>query len=511
MKIREYIQVKPMSSENPDPATYCPAYGYILNPDLPTPPSFVIPPNETDEKIVMIVSSEQDNAVSFTCTISNTGQFKTQVYDMAGTLKYTVNTNNNATLNLDLLTSYGTLVAEGYYLYKIVITATIVTNVITRIVFVSRTGYGAYGWPVKEIHFYAPNLTTLSALAAAMLKMVTYVKFYANCNSLTNMQATFASCFLLKEIILPPQMNLLTTAASCFAYSSALRYITWPTSLPAITAMNSCFTYGGLKKCTPTDNPLPASMPLLSTINSMFELNDVIEEIEIPNNLPALASMNNMFIWCKKLKTVKFTGIVGEPIAGASFDWVYGYNPSLTRFTYPPTFYCRGGGQATQGKSCTELTKIVLPTTLYYYITTNTNFSMFGRFDENVKLTEISQVTAGGNAVCSFLFFSSVRTLQTFWQPLLRVFAVTLNCNSTNKGIMSSFEINWAEIQNSASLPGSNIALTFPYNQFQVAEINRIFAALPVITVAGTIDFRNNPGYAACNKLLATAKGWTVS
>ncbi len=76
---------------------------------------------------------------------------------------------------------------------------------------------------------------------------------------------------------------------------------------------------------------------------------------------------------------------------------------------------------------------------------------------------------------------------------------------------MSSFEINWAEIQNSASLPGSNIALTFPYNQFQVAEINRIFAALPVITVAGTIDFKNNPGYAACNKPLATAKGWTVS
>jgi hypothetical protein len=510
MKIREYIKVMPLSSENPDPATYCPANGYILDPNVVPTPLFEIPPGETNEKIILIVSSELDSAVSFSCYITNTGQFKTQVYDMEGNIKYTVNTANNGTLNLELPTSYGTLQPEGYYLFKIVITPVLGTNSFSTFKIASRTGFAVNGWPVKEMHIYAPNLTSASGLTSALCKIMTFAKFYTNCNSLSSLANAFSGCTLLKKIILPPQMNALTLASYMFLNCSSLLEVVWPTSLPEITSLASCFSYAGLKKCTPTNNPLPVSMPKLAAINNMFDYNNVIEEIEIPNDLPLLTNMSNFVLFSNKIKTVKFTGTIGESTAGVLFDWIAGYNPALTQFTFPPVFYCKGGGQATQFKSCSALQKVVLPPTITYYITSLSNFSIFGRFEECVNLTQFTEITSGGNTVCVQLFFTSTKKLAVFWQPKLRLYGANMNATSTNRSILASFECDWSQIQASNSLNGT-IIFMFAYCNFDVNEINRIFTALPTVTRICQIDFRNNPGYASCDKTIATAKGWTVS
>jgi hypothetical protein len=497
------------SGTEPDPATYCPANGYIIDPDLPTEPTITIPADETDEKIVLLVSSQLDSAISFTCTTS-AGQFTTAVYDLSDTLISTVNTNSNTTLNLNLNSALGTTHPDGYSLFKIIITPTTPTEHLRSYLIKSRSGYAANGWPLLEAHFYTPELTSMIGAFSSYCKMLRYLKFYTACDSLTTIATMCGTCSLLKEVYLPSSMNALTTANGAFTRAEALRVIEWPNSLPECTDMARLYQYGGLKQMTPTINTLPASLPKCTTFASMFEYNYVIEELEISNDLPLLVLCTNFVLWCTKIKYLKFTGTVGDPVNGCNFQWLAGYNyESLTEVQFPPIIPLMvGSSQATQFKQCYVLKKIILPSSVNY-ISTTFQANILGRYDNCISLEEITEITSGSFDSAYGGFFTATKKIASFWQPLIKMCYFISSATSTAPYLLSSFEIDWSaiEIDNDYS---QTINFSFRYCNFGLTEINRIFTALPTLTGSGTIDFRNNPGYAACNKTIATAKGWTV-
>jgi hypothetical protein len=59
-------------------------------------------------------------------------------------------------------------------------------------------------------------------------------------------------------------------------------------------------------------------------------------------------------------------------------------------------------------------------------------------------------------------------------------------------------------------LSGLRVGFILNYTSMQAAELNALFTSLGTANGAQTIDVRNNPGSAACNPGIATAKGFTV-
>jgi hypothetical protein len=493
---------------DPNPAVYCPANGYIIDPDIYIP-EFEIPVEETDEKIVLIVSSEMDSAVSFIAQVSSTGQYTSKVYNMVGELKLTVNTNNNVITHLSLLPSYGSLHSDGFYRFKVIITPAIITNSLTLFSLSARSGFGENGWPIKEAHFYTPNIIYLSGTFSTRAKIMTYIKFYSSCDSLTVINSFAVSCLSLIECILPTTMNSVTNINSMFMYDTELRKVQWPEILPECLSANSLFERGGLKKLNDTNNKLPV-MPKVTAINNMFQYNNVIEEVEISNDFPLLENCSNFVLWSTSIKTLKMTGNVGNPTLGCNMDWYYGYNyDKLIEVRYPTTLYLTGIQPATMGKSCYNLKKIILPTTMFTFASAN-NATYLGSLEDCYALSEITQVINGSNDVCYRVALVDTFNIISYWQPTFKLYGFYISGGTAARPMkLSSLECDWAVIQ-SSNFYGGAIAFSIRYASFDVTEINRIFTALPSITVTGTIDFRNNPGYAACNKAIAQAKGWTV-
>jgi hypothetical protein len=306
-------------------------------------------------------------------------------------------------------------------------------------------------------------------------------------------------------------MNLLTTAQSCFYYSIALRIVVWPETLPECINLSWLYRNGGLKKMTPTENNLPASLPKLETIGNMFEYNHVIEEIEFESDMPLLTVAVNFVIWSTSIRTCKFTGTVGDPASGCNFDWVFGYNyDNLTEFQYPPVIpKMILSSQSTTGQTCYNLKKITYPVEMNH-VSTSVLTGFLGNLNNCLSLEEITEITAGGNDYCHKVFLLYTKKITSWWQPKIKLYGFTMNGPSSSIPYpLSSFECDWANVE-AANSYGQTISFGFRYMSFEQPEIDRIFNALPTLTGAGTIDFRNNPGYATCDKTIATAKGWTV-
>lgn len=496
-------------SSDPNPEVYCPANGYIVDPDAATTPTIDLG-GDTNEKIVLLVSSQLDSAISFTSYMTS-GQFTTDIYDLSSSLISSSNTNSGTTLNINLDPLTGTLHPDGYYLFKIIITPTTPGEHLTRFLIKTRTYYASGGWPLLEMHFYTPFIQVLTSMTANLCKMLRYVKFYTACDSLTSIASMLGYSTLLKEVYLPSSMNALEIASAVCARCPALRVIVWPTSLPECTSMNSLYNYGGLKKMTPTENALPISMPKCETITSMFEYNDVIQEVEISNDLPKLRTCQNFVLWASMIKRLKFTGNVGDPVLGCNFDWIAGYNYDyLTEVQFPPIVPLMiESSQSTQFKQCYNLKKIILPIETNYISTTWIG-SLFGRCENCTSLVEITEITTGSCDYSQGIFFVLTKSLLSWWQPIMKVCYVYTGASSLAVYALSSFQCDWGAIEVD-NVYSHSISFGFRYCSFDVTEINRIFTALPTLTGLGTIDFRNNPGYAACNKAIAIGKGWTVS
>lgn len=477
----------------------CPANGYY-DPTKPIPyePDPNIPEVEPVEgEIILILCDALDAAVALRASSVSSKKIRYSLYGKNDVLISDDEVNNNATYFKELPASGGIELTNGYNAFVLKITG-VETNLLAFRQY-TYTGYGTNGWPIIEAHIKCPSLTSL-AYAFQNQIMFLYAKFYDNHNNLTNMSYFAENASNFKDLQMNVEMNSLTTLLRAFAFTSLENY-SLPDSLPALTTLERAFTGSNIVN----QSNLPMDLPSLTTMHTAY---DNCKKLGGTFFIPNAPNLNIITYLCRNTLITKVKALSGYPIntgiATLAFDgclflkeidlsagewgqdsirWLFnavtGTLPKLNVLKLPTKiknlkFTGDSGGNTHDLRNLPALK--ILTTTVFEY------------YDSNTIAMNI-----GGNPL-----------LKVINLPNLRTSLITCNGSSSRTFALESIEIDW---ENSTG------NINFRYTSLPVEEINRIFTALPDITggTARTIDVRNTPGYATCDKSIAENKGWTVS
>lgn len=480
----------------------CPANGYY-DPTKPIPyePDPNIPEVKPVEgEIVLIVCDAMDASIALGATSVSNKKIKYSLYGKNDTLISTDEVNNNAVWFKELPASGGVELTNGFNAFIVKITG-VETDLLT---FGCKTysGYGSGGWPIVEAHIKCPSLTSLKD-AFKNQYMILFIKFYGKHNNLDSLQeiARYASALIkvnlgdemdnltnmqysfgdsgLEEAIFPEKLDSLQNMIGTFSNTKLKNQGNLPMDLPALTTMSS--TYSGCKFMTGT-----VYIPNAPNVNNLFytfRFTNIKKCIALSGYAISQGANGPTFEGCNLLEEIDFSaGAWGQETT----RWLYvGYIlsslPNLKVIKHPKKlinlkYVFDGGGNTHQLLSSSEVHTLVLPEEIIYLYDNSTPLSM--------------------NLYVGYL-------TESFYLPSLRSSGITFGGNGNRSKSLKSVEIDWEKSVGNFG---------FRYAEFPVEEINRIFTALPDITggAARTIDFRNNPGYAACDKSIAEDKGWTV-
>lgn len=112
-------------------------------------------------------------------------------------------------------------------------------------------------------------------------------------------------------------------------------------------------------------------------------------------------------------------------------------------------------------------------------------------------------MACGANTYIKLDTGNTMKAIVSFNKPLAKFSYLKIGYNG---GPLAYVDVNWAA---SPFASAANCIVLF--GSLSSGEIDRIFTALPTVAGIQSIDVRFNPGYATCDKTIATAKGWTVS
>lgn len=481
-------------SSLPNPATYCPTNGYY-DPNLPIP---YIPDPEIPEiipnsgEIVLFFSNQLDNAVC--CTTTRTGA--------SGNIRYTIYGENNDQLHTKDVANNtaffyvfpltgGIPLNNGTYGFKVVIKVATV-GTLNTFTMSTRSGYTA-GFPLLEAHFNAPTLTSLSSAFSGQ-KTLQYIKFHSNHNSLTTLATFCYANVALREVDMQVQMNALTTMAQICDGCTLLESVKFQTSVSALTTLYYAFNLSGLKQAV-----LLPTLPEVTTIERIYgNCNRMVGTVTFPS-MPKCVNTTFALINCSNIQKVKFTGncnfvTTGSPLRGCIMLEELDMDTTST-------WGVVGGTAWSMGNFCygnTNLKKIKFPASIVNLTTASGNSFLF---DNPFSIEEMTVCDWTGCLITAAIQLNC--NPYSFNQPTLKVTGLsTFVASSSRQGRIAYIEIDWI---NSTG----NINLS--YQNLSTSEINRIFTALPSGVTARTINVTNNPGYATCDKTIATAKGWTVT
>lgn len=474
----------------------CPANGYY-DPAQPLPyiPDPNIPTITPDTgEIVLVVCDALEAAVALQTTTS-TGQVNYSIYGDGDTLLDTNNVNSNAVYFKELPTAGGIALTNGFNAFKIKITA--VTGNLTVFKCGTYTGWGANGWPILEAHIKAPTLTSLVS-AFTTQKMFLYAKFYGSHNNLTSLNSFAYNAPNFKEVDLGDEMNNLQTMYRAFS----------ATSLEVIN--------------------FPATLDNLTTLEYAFSTTLIINQSNMPMNLPSLLSMQGTYSGCKRLSGTIF--IPNAPLL-QTIVYLCQNAVKVKKVVALSGYEINTTTNILAFDGCLELEEVDLSAGEWGQNTTRWGFSPFAGTMPNLKKiklpTKIKNLKytgdSGGNTHTLFfgelvtevsstvfeyynsntiaMYISSCPKLKVINFPTLRTSVINHFGTSTRQYELELIEIDWTN---------STGNINFRYTNLPVAEIDRIFTALPTEVGTRTIDVRNTPGYATCDKSIATAKGWTV-
>lgn len=505
-------------TSNPDPAVYCPANGYILNPDIYQPETIIEnEPLPGTGEIKLLVSDLGDRNIKFNCSVSSSAKYVVTVYGLGDTVIETQTITNNG--YFETILPYGEgYAATGYTYYSVVIKPEIGTNNITVFRAWVNSGYDANGADIFACFFNAPNLTSLTQ-AFYQMKKLRYVEFLCDCDSLTTLYRAFYQCDSLQKVILPGSMAACTSLSDTFLSTLSLQEVVMPTSLPSCTTIYNIF-YSSNIGGTVT---FPSSMPEVTTMTQMFYLCSNIKNVVLPSSAPKLLALNSAFVSCSKLETVS---IPIDAILITNLQYTFRYCYSLTgNFVFPEMNNLTTAQGAFQdcykvssiefvGEAdlcsnlqyfvfnCKVLTSLKLPTSLNalinvsYFALFNNNYeltylrlpdswnpvsdytsptaALFNSFSGCFKLATITSVTTARAANCGILSSTSLYALEQWNQPNLRHVNVTLKpsggtIDNSIRGLLNYFQIDFSILYD----------LKLQWNSLPKIEVERIISLLP--------------------------------
>jgi len=490
-----------------DLPTVCPANGYF-DPLAPFVPPVAIPDPTGDQQILLLCDDMAQGVIAVNATVSS-GSKKFECLDAAMNVLFTTTFSS-----LSYTYTFPTFNTGTYYIIRI----TPNTGGATLLTFSTYTSFNNYtiNWRIIQAKFQTPNLTSLSAAFYGMISIqecifkgamnsltdmgslfvnsgIQYVTWPTSLNALTSIASIFSGTFLLKHMILPDAMVNLTNLSTAFKDSS-IQTLTFMTALNSASNISLAQCCEG---CTQLETVvLPTSMVKVTTIGALFKN---CYKLSGKITFPALINITDIgssFYQAKSIEEIEFTG---------ASDLLVQVNSA---------FY-----------SCPMLKKVTLPSTMNGMANNNWSNCFSGVPALAIIVMPTSMTSIGGTDPAMFTYTYNVREITTcIWSTnslsmmiqshQLRIFnQPTLRCSSfqafynstTDISPYTTIEIDWAN-----SVWGTNAPQIKLWGKMDANEINRIFTALPVVT-GKTIDVRINPGYATCNKAIATAKGWTVT
>ena len=512
----------------------CERVGFIPDPSIWNPPDDYIdfpPIDELDEKVQLLYAIEADFEIDFQM---NAGTFRMVVFGDNETIVHdeniTVATRFQRILNyLD-----GKIASDGMSTLRVEFQA-IASPILSFRLYGDKNAIQAYintpnlvnMWysfssnkDLKNYEYFSPmpNIDNQLELTFSRAKNVIVHKIPDVPNAKKFNQNLRGSYALQKVVWLGKQYDELENVDYMLSENSTkainpINQFSFLESYPKLYSFRECCrAMVNLKKLI-----LPKYVDDSREINFWGLLQDCvnIEYVEYPVNMLS-ANIRDLYRDCSLIKKTYLPEDVPMWGSGIFYNAVsiekvkFLHNETIQ---YAPTNMCRG-------MTAVEEIEIIGDEALW------TDMSYMFYNDENLKslklpaslpvVTTIANMTAG----CQLLTelhpiqwtITPIRAENSFTtamyvvnQPTLRVTHFALN--SVTAKNTTHINIDWANSNFSTLTSSINISGV----QLDVIEIDRIFTELPAVSNNRNINVRLNPGAAACDATIATAKGWTVT
>lgn len=481
--------------------------GYIPNPNVHVP--WVAPfdtgvPNA--QEIILLCTNKPPSIIYFRVQ----GNYTVEVFDSLNNLIQTSDHASGAYYTYQ----FPTVNENALYILKIKNRAGS-TITLFRCHDITNSGYNS-DWQILEAKFNTPNITTL-ANAFQYIQTIKKISFYSSLDSLTSM-ASFLS-------------------------DSGIESFTFPASLPACTSLSSFFERSTIKIIDLNGCNLPQLTSIASFVKNCSYLFSLVFN---PTNTKKLSLLVGAFSYLQSLKEISVDCTLGEETTSAiNADTLFEYSnfEKITSFIGHPDatslLSCKNMFRGLpylkeitlRGKTIFENDSIIsscpsLEKVTYGEISNMSNYTLWTQNPPS-RLKTINlplQITGIISTMVSPLYFTyleefnnqpvndtelnmlcanGVRYLKRFDQPNLKMTRLALGAAG---GALEYVEVDWANSSFEFGAAGTTVIVL--KGNLSTSELNRIFTALPPQTK--TIDVGSNPGYAACNKAIAEAKGWTV-
>ena len=525
----------------------CPNQGYV-DPDNPEDPWVqvfppyvpdpAIPPVATplsEESVILICSTAIGGIVDF--VLSTSGGTSTYKIYGAGDVQLATNTINSGSRFTYTFTKSmnGYETSDGEKIFKVVFTPTISGQHITQARVYSTTNT----YPIIEAYINLPYATAIDFNNAQFLKKCWLCD---NMDALNNANyKVFNNTYSLEELRMPLSMNAIATLDTWFGYSNVAK-IVLPASMTSLIKFSYTFQYAKAKKIV-FPNYVGSSMEL----KYLLYYTHFVEDISFPETWPTDVKFDSAITFCDSFKKLNLhSGCLATSIYYAvsncpNFDnetgeLIINCKTTITAISYVAVNLPKLKKLRLKGSSANSVTslsyiiyqsqnieEVELPESMNGL--TGWTSAVLGGYSALKKLilpksmtgltgtlillpsscVNIEEITTCDNWGTNVLTFSNLgityaKRIPLFDQPTLRINGLAIHSDGLPNGVLNYIEIAWSYIT-------LNIYLS--YQNLSTTEIDRIFTALPVLA-GKTIDVRGNPGYAGCNKTIATAKGWVV-
>lgn len=514
MTTKQRFYFKPVAAggggSNPDPAVYCPANGYIPDPRIDPYVSPVDIGTPSSEEIILLCSNSGIKYVACRASITG-GTWYAQVYDKYGNLITTsTNLSSNATWSYTFPSGY------DYLIIKLKINGAYSFSSYQNGNYSSAPGYGDY--PILEAKFNTPNITSLY-YAFGYVTSIRKVSFDCTLNYLTNMSYMFFAGGMI-NYTLPPSLPALTTIQSMFQNNNIIVKVDMSNcSVPLLSNISTvCSTSAAIYEFI-----FPASMPEATTFVNAF-YNSGLVKVTMPTSAPKATSYLNLVYGCTNL-----TGdvIIPESNVCTNISSLARACPKLERALINGDFSAATvNDQIVYNAS--NLKELQLPSVLGG---TTINYGIYQGTTELEKLTlpnSMPQATTSIAVVGSVMgkkikefrgnCSAPLSSARDFYYPYSYVEVVECPNFNAYRFFVGVSASNLAPVT-SINIDWTNSGWNSSYlpciqifANLDATELNRIYGLLP--TVSGALYrmvVSGCPGYGGSNPAIATAKGWTVN
>ncbi|WP_372776801.1 leucine-rich repeat protein [Mangrovibacterium sp.] len=505
---------------SPDPAVYCPANGYIRDPEEWNPP--IVVPEITTESLTFICDASKGD-----------WDFYSRGWDLS------INESETPNYLYEIFDENGTLV-DSFYSQE------------------------------DGVDYSFPDSTKIYTLRISLTNQ-TFYSFFYNSVSGTNdgclLQVVINAPYL-RSITFQGELNLnhiefisdtsyLTSLGNLFRDCSNMQYFKMPVNLQRVHSMAAMALNSGLRVLDMRD--------CLFTFNQGYWLADNIvrnckylREIHFPEyfpasrvyyalqNTPRLEKVtmfsdhggnmgdNNMLAYNYMFEKCAAEGEISVPSSGLSTmcqymfqysgfskvtlfgDWSYiryasgmfYYAEDLEEVIFPSKWQDLATSKTVQtvfNTSCKALKRIVQPDIGYVNLPSANSplEEISGDADTSIYSTKPYVTCPTGTSVRA--------NLHTFNMPKLQPRRLWIGGSSSSYKMtaLTNVEVDWGS-SGSWNYTHSSSPVIRIYAAIDATEINRIFTALRTVTDTKIIDVRYSDGYADCDPTIAEAKGWTV-